>query len=483
MNPAIENQIADELSVDAHQVKATIDLIDQGATIPFIARYRKEATGCLDDIQLRKLAERLGYLRELQERRSSIIKSITEQDKMSAELLKTIQGSKTKTELEDIYRPYKVKRRNKATIAKEAGLDKLANKLLNDPGITPEHLAQEYVNSESDFQDVKACLDGAKQILMERFSEDASLLANLRLYLNQSAYLQSCLIESNTHKKAQKFSDYFDYNEQMKKIPSHRILALFRGRNEGILKVNLISDKNLIEKPETESICLTKIAEYFSISNQQRPADEWLASVVNWTWRVKLLPHFENEFFKMLKERAEQDAIDIFANNLKDLLLAAPAGGRVVMGLDPALRTGVKAAIIDTTGKLVTHTIIFPHAPQNQWSQSLRKLQKICEMHKVSLISIGNGTASRETERLVKEVIKQIPDNKPEYMVISEAGASVYSASELASKEFPDLDVSIRGAVSIARRIQDPLSELVKITPKAIGVGQYQHDVNQQIQY
>jgi len=481
MNPAIENLIADELSVATHQVKATIDLIDQGATIPFIARYRKEATGCLDDIQLRKLDERLGYLRELQERRSSIIKSISEQEKMTAELLSAIQGSETKTELEDIYRPFRAKRANKATIAREAGLDELADKLINDPAIDPEHLALEFVNSESNFQDVKACLDGAKQILMEQISEDASLLANLRQYLNQSAHIQSCLIETSNHKQAQKFRDYFDYNEQINKIPSHRILALFRGRNEGILKVTLISDKHLVEKSASESKCLKIIADHFSISNQQRPADSWLATVVNWTWRVKLLPHFENEFFKILKERAEQQAIKIFADNLKDLLLAAPAGDRIVMGIDPALRTGVKIAIIDHTGKLITHTIIFPHAPQNQWEQSLRKLRKICEMHKVSLISIGNGTGSRETERLVKEVIKQIPDKKPDYMVISEAGASVYSASELASKEFPDLDVSIRGAVSIARRIQDPLSELVKIAPKAIGVGQYQHDVNQRL--
>ncbi len=481
MNPTIENLVANELSVNTRQVKATIDLIDQGATIPFIARYRKEATGSLDDIQLRKLQQRLTYLRDLQERRCSITKSISEQDKMTAELLAAIENAITKTELEDIYRPFKVKRRTKATIAREAGLDVLANKLLNEPENDPEQLAGQFVDCESEFNNLKTCIDGAKYILMEQISEDAGLLANLRQYLDKSAFIQSCLIESNDHRQAHKFRDYFDYHEQIVNIPSHRVLALLRGRNEGVLKINLVSDINLIRNPESSSQCLTIIADHYSISHLQRPADPWLMSVVNWTWKVKLLPHFENEFFKVLKEKAELQAIRIFADNLRDLLLAAPAGGRVVMGLDPALRTGVKVVIVDSTGKLLTHTVIFPHAPQKQWSQGIRKLKTLCEMYKVSLISIGNGTASRETERLVKEVQQQLSKRKPDYMVVSEAGASVYSASELASKEFADLDVSIRGAVSIARRIQDPLSELVKIEPKAIGVGQYQHDVNQRL--
>lgn len=481
MNPSIELLLAKELSVKSHQVKATIDLIDQGATIPFIARYRKEATGSLNDIQLRKLDERLIYLRELQDRRASIIKSINEQGKMTNELIQTIDGAATKTELEDIYRPFKAKRRSKATIARDAGLDVLANRLLKEPTLNPEQLANDFTHPDSEFRDVKSCLDGARQILMEQFSEDAGLLAKLRSYLNEFAYIQSILIEKAADKTAQKYRDYFDYHEPVNKIPSHRILAIFRGRNEGVLKVTLLSDKQLIEKEGADSGCIEIIANHCSIKNQQRPADLWLASVVKWTWRVKLLTHFENEFFKIIKTEAEQQAIDIFASNLKDLLLAAPAGDRVVMGLDPALRTGVKIAVIDATGKLLTHSTIFPHAPQNLWSQSLRKLQTICELHKVSLISIGNGTASRETERLVKELVKELPNPKPEFMVTSEAGASVYSASELGSKEFPDLDVSIRGAVSIARRVQDPLSELVKIDPKAIGVGQYQHDVNQRL--
>ncbi len=481
MNPTIETMIADELSVKTQQVTATIDLIDQGATIPFIARYRKEATGCLDDIQLRKLHQRLGYLRELQERRDSILKSIREQGKMTAELQKIIQGATTKTELEDCYLPYKVKRRNKASLAREAGLAVLADKLLNDPTLHPEETAAKYINAEKEFADEKDCLEGARFILMESFSEDASLLAKLRHYLSKSACIQASKTKDSNNHQAQKYRDYFDYQEPINKIPSHRILAIFRGRNEGALKVNLLPEKILNDNEKSETECLDIIARHWKIRNMQRPADQWLGLVVKATWRVKLLSRFEKEFFTSLKDQAEKEAIVIFAKNLNDLLLAAPAGQRVVMGLDPALRTGVKIAVIDGTGKLLTHSIIFPHAPQNQWSQSLRKLQKICEMHKVSLISIGNGTGSRETERLVKEVVKLIPDNKPEMMLISEAGASIYSASELASKEFPDLDVSIRGAVSIARRIQDPLSELVKIDPKAIGVGQYQHDVNQRL--
>jgi len=481
MNPTIETLIADELSVKSEQVIAAAKLIDGGATVPFIARYRKEVTGSLDDIQLRQLHERLIYLRDLQERRESILKSINDQDKLTDELRQNIVNAATKTTLEDLYLPFKPKRRSKASVAREAGLDVLAQQLLNDPSLNPEQTARIYINSDSVFCDEKACLDGARQILMEQFSENAELLAKLRAWINRFGFIRSTLLDAANKKSAQKYRDYFDFHELIKKIPSHRVLALFRGRNEGILKVSLLSDKEQMEDSSFESSCQKMIAEYYSIEDQKRPADPWLASVLQWTWRVKLHTHLENEFFKNLKDEAELQAIDIFAKNLKDLLLAAPAGDRIVMGLDPALRTGVKVVVTDATGQLLTHTVIFPHAPQNQWTQSLRKLRTLCEMYKISLISIGNGTGSRETERLVKELIKEIPESKPEFMIISEAGASVYSASELASKEFPDLDVSIRGAVSIARRIQDPLSELVKIDPKSIGVGQYQHDVNQRL--
>jgi uncharacterized protein len=481
MNPTIETIIAGELSARSEQVSAAIKLLDDGATVPFIARYRKEATGSLDDIQLRLLHSRLIYLRDLEERRLAIIKSIGDQEKLTPELEKSLLAATTKTYLEDLYLPFKPKRRSKASVAREAGLQELAEKLLQDPTLDPVTTAAGFINLESGYIDEKACLDGARQILMEEFSEDAALLSKLRTWIWNHSYIQSSCLKTANKKDAQKYRDYFEYHEPINKIPSHRILALFRGRNESILQVSLMTDKEMLDKEFTESSCQTMIAEHLSITDQQRPADPWLSSVVQWTWRVKLMTHLESELFKTLKESAEVQAIDIFANNLKDLLMAAPAGQKIVMGLDPALRSGVKVVVTDVTGQLIAHTVIYPHVPQNQWSQSLRKLQSLCEMHKVSLISIGNGTGSRETERLVKELIKEIPDNKLEFMIISEAGASIYSASELASKEFPDLDVSLRGAVSIARRIQDPLSELVKIDPKSIGVGQYQHDVNQRL--
>ena len=481
MNTNIETIIASELSVRPQQVKAAISLIDEGATVPFIARYRKEVTNSLDDIQLRHLEVRLIYLRDLGERRKTIIKIIRDQEQLTPDLQQRILQATTKTLLEDIYLPFKPKRRSKATIAKEAGLEDLANRLFSDPSLVPESVATEFINVDAGFSDEKTSLDGAKQILMERFSEDASLLGLLRDWLWKHAYVRSNFVESTHKKSAQKYRDYLDYHELIHKIPSHRVLALFRGRSEGFLNISLLSDKELLEQGIHKSSCEQMIADHFSISDQQRPADPWLVSVIQWTWRVKLQTHLENELFKTLKETAESQAIDIFAKNLKDLLMAAPAGRRIVMGLDPALRTGVKIVVTDETGQLLTHTVIYPHAPQKQWPQSLRKLKTLCEMYKVTLISIGNGTGSRETERLVKELIDEISDNKPEFIIVSEAGASVYSASELASKEFPDLDVSIRGAVSIARRVQDPLSELVKIDPKSIGVGQYQHDVNQRL--
>ncbi|RLA00086.1 MAG: RNA-binding transcriptional accessory protein, partial [Gammaproteobacteria bacterium] len=481
MNPTIESIIAEELSARPQQVIAAIKLIDEGATVPFIARYRKEATGSLDDIQLRQLDTRLTYLRDLEERRVSIIKSINDQGKLTDKLQQSIQNARTKIALEDLYLPFKPKRRSKAVVARESGLEPLAEQLLADPSLDPEQTAAAFINKDAGFEDEKACLDGARQILMERFSEDAALLSILRDWLWKYAFIRSKHIEKSNNKSAHKFQDYFNFHELIKKIPSHRALALFRGRNEGVLAISLLSDKEQLEDSSFESSCQKMVAEHFLISDQHRPADAWLSSVIQWTWRVKLHTQLENELFKSLKETAELQAIKIFADNLKDLLMAAPAGQKIVMGLDPALRTGVKAVVTDATGQLLAHTVIYPHAPQNQWPQSLRKLRTLCTMHKVSLISIGNGTGSRETERLVIELIKELEDNKPEFMIISEAGASVYSASELASKEFPDLDVSLRGAVSIARRIQDPLSELVKIDPKSIGVGQYQHDVNQRL--
>ena len=488
MLPSIEQRLALELVAKPAQVAAAVALLDEGATVPFIARYRKEATGGLDDIQLRLLEERLRYLRELEGRRAAIIASIEEQGKMTPELLDSIVHAEDKTRLEDLYLPYKPKRRTKAQIAVEAGLTELADALMNDPMLNPEEEAAKYLKpafttdngDNPGVADTKAALDGARQILMERFSEDAALLQALREYLTDHGVVESKVIEGKQD-AGEKFADYFDYSETIGTIPSHRALALFRGRREEMLTVILRLDTEE-EKPKWDAPhnpCEGRIAARFGVSNKGRPADKWLADTVRWAWRVKVFMHLETELMTGLRERSEAEAINVFARNLKDLLLAAPAGPRATMGLDPGLRTGVKVAVVDATGKVVDTTAIFPHQPRNDWEGSLHTLAKLAEKHNVSLISIGNGTASRETDKLAQDLIKMRPELKLTKIVVSEAGASVYSASEFASKELPDLDVSIRGAVSIARRLQDPLAELVKIDPKSIGVGQYQHDVGQ----
>ncbi len=469
----IINRIAEELSIRQQQVSATIQLLDEGATVPFIARYRKEATSGLTDTQLREFAERLTYLRELEDRRAVILKSISEQNKLTPELEKTLLTADTKVRLEDLYLPYKPKRRTKAQIAREAGLAPLAESLLLDPNLDPEKTAAAYINAENGINDVKSALDGARQILMEQFAENAELLGNLRNYLWAEGVIEANVVEGKEEEGA-KFTDYFSYSEAIKNIPSHRALALFRGRKEGILQVSLI----LAEANQLE-IVLAKIASRFNIANKNRLADAWLVETVRWAWKIKLFLQLEVELLTQLREAAEAEAINVFAHNLKDLLLAAPAGGRVTMGLDPGFRTGVKAALVDETGKLLAYSTIYPHQPQQRWDEAIAVLAKLCQQHRVNLISIGNGTASRETDKLAAELIKKYPELKLTKIVVSEAGASVYSASELAAKEFPELDVSVRGAVSIARRLQDPLAELVKIEPKSIGVGQYQHDVNQ----
>ena len=474
----ISQQIATELSVNEKQVASAIQLLDEGASVPFISRYRKEATGGLDDTQMRDLEERLSYLRELEDRRAVIIKSIEEQDKMTPELKQSVVSASTKSELEDLYLPYKPKRRTKAQIAREAGLQPLAELLLQDPSTKPEEAASDYLNEEFKIATVKDALDGAKQIIMEQFAENALLLSEIRSYLLENSYVKASVLKGK-EKEGQKFADYFDYSEQFSKIPSHRALALFRGRNEGILSIELIVDEKLLKDDTASNYAQYLIAKHGLIKHQGRNADDWLQTVVLWTWRVKLHSFFETELLGQLRERAETHAIGVFANNMRDLLMAAPAGNFATMGLDPGLRTGTKAVVVDGTGKLLTQSTIFPHAPQKQWEQSLKKLETMCEMHKVKLVSIGNGTASRETDQLVAELEKRNPKLGLRRIVVSEAGASVYSASRLAAEEFPDLDVTYRGSVSIARRLQDPLAELVKIEPKAIGVGQYQHDVSQ----
>lgn len=488
MLPSIEQRLALELAARPVQVAAAIALLDEGATVPFIARYRKEATGGLDDTQLRLLEERLRYLRELEDRRAAIIASIEEQGKMTPVLLEAIAHAEDKTRLEDLYLPYKPKRRTKAQIAAEAGLTGLADALLNDPMLKPEDEAGKFIkpafstdNGENPgVADVKAALDGARQILMERFAENAQLLQSLREYLTEHGVVESKVVEGKQD-AGEKFADYFDYAETIGTIPSHRALALFRGRREEILAVTLRLDSEE-EKPKWDAPhnpCEHRIAACFGVSDKGRPADKWLSDTVRWAWRVKVFMHLETELMTGLRERSEAEAINVFARNLKDLLLAAPAGPRATMGLDPGLRTGVKVAVVDATGKVVDTTAIFPHQPRNDWEGSLHALAMLAEKHKVSLISIGNGTASRETDKLAQDLIKLRPELKLTKIVVSEAGASVYSASEFASKELPELDVSLRGAVSIARRLQDPLAELVKIDPKSIGVGQYQHDVGQ----
>ncbi|HLS82534.1 MAG TPA: Tex family protein [Steroidobacter sp.] len=489
MLPSIESRIAEQLSVKAQQVAAAIALLDEGATVPFIARYRKEATGGLDDTQLRTLEERLTYLRELEERRAVILSSIEEQQKLTPQLRQQIEAAETKQRLEDLYLPYKPKRRTKAQIAREAGLDGLAAALLADHSLTPEVEAQKYLREPFTTEqgdnpgapDVKAALDGARAILMEQFAEDAELLAGLRTHLNDHGVLVSTVVQGK-EEAAAKFRDYFSYSEPIRSIPSHRALALFRGRKEELLKVSLKLPEELLDEAASSSApnaCEQKIAARFSICDRQQPADAWLLQTVRWTWQVKLSWQLEAELLAQLRERAEDEAIRVFARNLHDLLLAAPAGPRATMGLDPGLRTGVKVAVVDRTGKLLETATIYPHAPRNDWNGSIATLALLAKKHGVDLVSIGNGTASRETDKLAGELIGKHPELRLTKIVVSEAGASVYSASALAAKEFPDLDVSLRGAVSIARRLQDPLAELVKIDPKSIGVGQYQHDVNQ----
>ncbi len=473
---SIYTRIAEELNVNTQQVTAAVGLLDEGATVPFIARYRKEVTGALDDTQLRSLEERLRYLRELEERRETILKSIDEQGKLTPELAAEINGADTKNRLEDLYLPYKPKRRTKGQIAIEAGLEPLADALYNDPSLDPETEAAKFFNSEHKIETTKDALDGAKYILMERFSENADLLQKLRQFLKSEGQLTARVIEGkDKDNDAQKFRDYFEHDEPIKSVPSHRALAMLRGRNEGFLSLAITVDN----ESTSGHPCETMVAEFWDIRDQDRAADKWLAEVVRWTWRIKLLTHLETDLLGEMREGAEKEAINVFASNLKDLLLAAPAGQKATIGLDPGLRTGVKVAVVDATGKVLDHGAIFPTPPQNRIAEAEAALANWCKKHNVGLIAIGNGTASRETDKFVGDVLKHHKDLNIQKVMVNEAGASVYSASEFAAKEFPDLDVTIRGAISIARRLQDPLAELVKIEPKSIGVGQYQHDVSQ----
>ncbi|HBD7398492.1 Tex family protein [Legionella longbeachae] len=464
--------IAQEIKVKPAQVEAAIRLLNEGATIPFIARYRKEATEGLDDIQLRFIDERVLYLRELDERRAVVLQSIREQEKLTPELEQSILAADTKTRLEDLYLPFRPKRRTKAQIAVEAGLDPLAQTLWKNPELDPEEQAALFVNPDAGVEDVKAALEGARHILMEHFAEDADLINELREYLWQHGIVKS-VGSAKKKETINKFSDYFDYAEPIKKIPSHRALALFRGRRESVLQVSLMLPEHDLSYGED------KVAAHFQIADRQRKADHWLLETVRLTWKVKLFTKLELELLTRLREIADEEAIKVFSRNLRDLLLAAPAGPKITIGLDPGIRTGVKVVVVDETGKLLDYTVVFPFAPQHEWHSAITDLAKLAAKYHVNLISIGNGTGSRETERLVSELIKMYPDLKLNKVIVSEAGASVYSASEIASQEFPDLDVTLRGAVSIARRLQDPLAELVKIEAKSIGVGQYQHDVNQ----
>ena len=469
---AIDQRIADELSVAPHQVKATIGLLDEGSTVPFVARYRKEATGGLTDEQLRTLEERLGYLRDLEDRRKSILDSVSEQGKLTDELAAQIQGADTKARLEDLYLPYKPKRRTKAQIAREAGLEQLADALLGDPTLDPETIASQYVKPDVDVKDAAGALQGARAILTERFTEDADVIGQLRDRMWQLGKLASS-VRDGKENDGKKFSDYFEFAESFTKLPSHRILAMLRGEKEEILSLTL-------EPGETEDDIAgyeALIAQRFGIVDQSRAADKWLLSCVSWAWKTRIIVKLGVDIRMKLWSQAEDQAVTVFASNLRDLLLAAPAGQRVVMGLDPAYRTGVKVAVVDATGKVVDTTAVYPHQPQNKWDASLSTLAALVQKHGVDLIAIGNGTASRETDRLAVDLVKALPQAKLTKIVISEAGASVYSASAYATKELPSLDVSLRGAVSIARRLQDPLAELVKIDPKHIGVGQYQHDL------
>ena len=473
--------IAAELSVQPRQVAAAVALLDEGATVPFIARYRKEVTGNLDDTQLRNLEERLLYLRDMEDRRAAILASIEEQGKLTPELQAAIEAAQTKQALEDLYLPYKPKRRTRAQIARECGLEPLALALLADPTLDPQAEAAKYVNgnptADGGVPDVKAALDGARDILSEQFGATAELLGKLREHLWNHGVVASSVMEGKETAEEEKFRDYYNYSETLRTVPSHRALALFRGRNAGVLMVKLgLGEEQdaLVPHP-----CEGMIARHVGIQQLGRPADKWLGDVCRWCWRVKVQPHLETELLTQLRETAESEAIKVFGRNLHELLLAAPAGPKSVMGIDPGIRTGCKVAVVDSTGKLLETATIYPHEPRRDWNGSLAVLARLARQHGVALVSIGNGTASRETDKLVQDLMKQMPELKLTKIVVSEAGASVYSASELAAKEFPDLDVSLRGAVSIARRLQDPLAELVKIDPKSIGVGQYQHDVNQ----
>lgn len=475
INTQISHIIAGELTVKPEQVLSAITLLDEGSTVPFIARYRKEVTGGLDDTQLRTLDSRLSYLRELNDRKQTILKSIAEQGKLTPELEQSISNTLNKTELEDLYLPYKPKRRTRGQIAIEAGLEPLADTLWQQPNVDPEIEASQYINQDKGVLDSKSALDGARYILMERFAEDAALLAKIRHYLWHNAHLVS-QVNAGKEEEGAKFRDYFDHHELISKVPSHRALAMFRGRNEGFLQLSLNADP-LSEEPPKESYCEQIIIEHLNIHFNDQPADKWRKAVINWTWRIKILMHMETDLMTTLRERAEEEAINVFAANLHDMLMAAPAGMKVTMGMDPGLRTGVKIAVVDATGKLVATETIYPHTGQSDKAAMI--VAALCLKYQVQLVAIGNGTASRETERFYLDIQKRYPEVKAQKVIVSEAGASVYSASELAAQEFPDLDVSLRGAVSIARRLQDPLAELVKIDPKSIGVGQYQHDVSQ----
>ncbi|WP_183656208.1 Tex family protein [Prauserella isguenensis] len=478
---SIPQKIADELGVRPGQVQATVELLDGGATVPFIARYRKEVTGTLDDTQLRTLEERLRYLRELEERRTAVLESIDSQGKLDDELRASIMAADTKARLEDIYLPYKPKRRTKAQIAREAGLEPLADGLLGEPTTDPQAAAAAFVDAEKGIADAQAALDGAKAILVERFAEDADLIGELRERMWTHGWMTSKVREGKETEGA-KFADYFDFAEPLTKLPSHRVLALLRGEKEEILDLSTEPEQpaNPEDPPRTgPTEYEVRIAERFGIDNRGRPADKWLSDTVRWAWRTKILLHLGIDLRMRLRQNAEDEAVRVFATNLRDLLLAAPAGTRATMGLDPGYRTGVKVAVLDSTGKVVATDTIYPHKPQARWDEATAKLEKLAREHGVDLIAIGNGTASRETDKLAGDLVKAKPELKLTKIMVSEAGASVYSASAYAARELPDLDVSLRGAVSIARRLQDPLAELVKIDPKSIGVGQYQHDLSE----
>lgn len=474
---SIEARIAEELGVREAQVAATVALLGEGSTVPFIARYRKEATGGLDDVQLRMLDERLIYLRDMEERRAAILKSIEEQGKLTEELSARIAEADTKARLEDLYLPYKPKRRTKAMIAREAGLEPLADALLADPALVPEAAAEAYVDAGKNVADAAAALEGARDILAERFAEDADLVGAIRDWLWDNAHL-TAKVAKDKERDGAKFSDYFDHSEALKKIPPHRSLAVFRGRKEEVLGV-AIAVPNIDETPGAVHPCEAMVARHFGLAEEGRAADKWLLGCARWAWRVKISPHVEAELLRRLWEAAEESAIRVFAENMRDLLLAAPAGQRATLALDPGYRTGVKVAVMDAQGKLVETATIYPHEPRRKWDESIHVIAALCAKHGCELIAIGNGTASRETEKLAAELIAKHGQAKLTRIVVSEAGASVYSASAFASQELPDVDVSLRGAASIGRRLQDPLAELVKIDPKSIGVGQYQHDVNE----